>query len=192
MLNKHNSLLGRINKEVRESVNSALDYAKRSGYSLVDYTFVVDQLVRGEQTDFSLILDYFNIDRSKLAKDIALCLERTKPPRGKPMMDEDFLNVLEGSWIIATLSHNDSKIRSGYVLHYSLQDSYVRGIMKRISEQFAKINVTELEEKFHNIVENSIENNLSQGDGIASHDHENRQPAGSGSQALVEMLKFAR
>ncbi len=165
---KRTVLFGKLNSLGYKSLESATVFCKMRGNPTVEIVHWIQQLLQHQDSDFIKIFNYFDIDLSRLAKDVTTSLENL--PLGassvsslSPHLDE----ILETAWTYATLMFDESCIRTGQLIIAMLSNKGVSGIFLNISPELSKIRLEPLTEAFHTIVSGSVEDTLGSKDGKA-------------------------
>src|SRR5213079_475674 len=99
------------------------------------------------------IVRFFEIDASRLAKDLTEALDRL--PRGASSISDLSTHVesaVERGWVYATLMFGDSKVRTGHLLVGMVKTPSLRNALVAISRQFEAIGSDALTEDFARIV----------------------------------------
>ena len=155
---KRVSLFKRINKECYKALESATVLAKTRGNPYVELCHVINQILLTPNTDLHQIIKNFQIDESKLAKDLIESMDSL--PRGASSI-EDFAveieQVIKEAWMVCSLMYSDTAIRSGHLILALKQNFDLARKLHSISSEFKKINADILEDNFVNIVKNSDE-----------------------------------
>ena len=152
------SLFKRLNKECYKALESATVLAKTRGNPYVELCHVINQILLTPNTDLHQIIKNFQIDESKLAKDLIESMDSL--PRGASSI-EDFAveieQVIKEAWMVCSLMYSDTAIRSGHLILALKQNFDLARKLHSISSEFKKINADILEDNFVNIVKNSDE-----------------------------------
>ena len=163
---KRTILFGKLNSLGYKSLESATVFCKMRGNPCVEIVHWFQQLLQHGDSDVAKILQYFDVDLSRLAKDVTTALE--KLPTGassisslSPHLDE----ILETAWTFATLMFDDSCIRTGQLIIAMLNNKSISGIFLAISPELSKIKLDPLTEDFSAIVNGSVEDGLASQDG---------------------------
>ncbi len=104
------------------------------------------------------IIKHFDIDPSRLAKDMTESLDRL--PRGATSISDlssHLEEAVERAWVWASLLYNARKVRSGHLLLGILKTSSLRNALLNISVEFKKIKPEQLGDDFDEITSGSIE-----------------------------------
>src|SRR5499427_6467049 len=163
------NLFGKLNPLMFKAAEGAVTFCKLRGNPHVELVHWLFQIINLPDSDLHRILRHFEIDSSRLVRDVQAMLERL--PRGASAI-EDFSEhvpyaVKEG-WMYATLLFGDSQVRSGYLLVGLLKTDRLRDVLSRISREFDKIKVETLTDDFARIVKGSPEDGLTASDGFAA------------------------
>ncbi|MCI6906238.1 MAG: type VI secretion system ATPase TssH [Succinatimonas sp.] len=155
---KRVSLFKRLNKECYKALESATVLAKTRGNPYVELCHVINQILLTPNSDLHQIIKNFQIDESKLAKDLIESMDSL--PRGASSI-EDFAveieQMIKDAWMVCSLMYSDSAIRSGHLILALKQNFDLSRKLHSISSEFKKINADILEDNFVNIVKNSDE-----------------------------------
>ncbi|WP_020586523.1 type VI secretion system ATPase TssH [Desulfobacter curvatus] len=163
---KRTVLFGKLNSLGYKSLESATVFCKMRGNPCVEIVHWFQQLLQHGDCDVIKILNHFDVDQSRLAKDVTTTLE--KLPTGassvssvSPHLDE----ILETAWTFATLMFDENCIRTGQLIIAMLNNKGVAGIFLGISPELSKIKLEPLTEAFYAIVSGSVEDSLGSQDG---------------------------
>lgn len=166
---KRTALFGKLNSICYHSVEGATVFCKMRGNPYVEMVHWVQQLVQGNDNDWSKLFDHFKIDRSRMAEQITQSLDEL--PRGATAIS-DFSPHLEESvkqaWVFSTLLFGYSHIRSGTLMYALLETPSLKQLLLKISIEFSKIKAEELAENLSVIVTGSSEDQETAKDGFKS------------------------
>jgi type VI secretion system protein VasG len=124
----------------------------------VELVHWVQQIVQAPDSDVHRIVRRFEIDPSRLAKDLTDALDRL--PRGATSISDlsaHVENAVERGWVYATLMFGDDRVRTGHLLVGILKTSSLRNALLGISRQFEAIKLDTLTDEFSQIVAGSPE-----------------------------------
>ena len=162
------SLFGKLNSLSYKSIESAAVFCKLRGNPYVELIHWLQQILQLQDSDLHRIIRHFEIDLSRLAKDMTAELD--KLPRGSTSIS-DLSSHLEDSvergWVYATLLLGESQIRTGHLIVGILKTSGLKNVLLNISSEFRKIKPEELTDNFAKIVAGSIEDALGATDGTS-------------------------
>jgi type VI secretion system protein VasG len=162
------ALFGKLDSLAYKCIESATIFCKLRGNPYVELVHWIQQILQLQDSDLHHIIRHFEINRSKLAKDIVEELDRL--PRGATSVSDLSAHVeesVERGWVYASLLFGDSCVRTGHLLVGILKTSGLRNVITRISPEFAKIKLDDLADRFTTIVKGSPEEVLSAQDGVS-------------------------
>ena len=160
------SLFGKLNSLGYKSIESATVFCKLRGNPYVELGHWLHQILQLQDSDLHRIIRHFDIDPSRLAKDLTEELDQL--PRGSTSIS-DLSSHLEESvergWVFGSLLFGESQIRTGHLIVGILKTSGLKNVLLRISSEFSKIKLEQLTDDFAKIVGGSPEETLTATDG---------------------------
>jgi len=153
---------GKLNSLAYKAVEGATVFCKLRGNPYVELVHWVAQILQAPDSDLQRLVKHFELDNSRLAKDITDALDRL--PRGASSISDlssQLDDAVQRGWVYATLMFGDTSIRSGYLLVGMLKTASLRNALMAISRQFEKINIDTLTAEFGRLLVNSPEGQLS-------------------------------
>src|SRR5260221_5850496 len=136
------------------------------GNPYVELVHWLHQILQQQDSDLHRIIKHFNLDASRLAKDVVDALDRL--PRGASSISDLSSHVedaVERGWVFGTLMFGDSQVRTGHLVVGMMKTSTLRNALLAISREFAKIKPEALSDDFARIVAGSPEEALRASDG---------------------------
>src|SRR5688572_7283658 len=155
------ALFGKLNSLAYKAIESATVFCKLRGNPYVELVHWLQQSVHTPDSDVHRILQHFEVDPSKLAKDVTDALDR--PPRGATSISDLSAHVesaVERGWVYSTLMFGDSQVRTGHLMIGMLKTPSLRNALVAISRQFEAIKTETLTDEFVRIVNGSPEDRL--------------------------------
>lgn len=160
------SLFGKLNSLGYKSIESATVFCKLRGNPYVELGHWLHQILQLQDSDLHRIIRHFDMDPSRLAKDLTEELDQL--PRGSTSIS-DLSSHLEESvergWVFGSLLFGESQIRTGHLIVGILKTSGLKNVLLRISSEFSKIKLEQLTDDFTKIVGGSTEETLTATDG---------------------------
>jgi type VI secretion system protein VasG len=160
------ALFGKLNSVAFKAIESATVFCKLRGNPYVELVHWIQQILQSPDSDLHRIIRHFEIDSSRLAKDITEALDRL--PRGATSIS-DFSthveNAVERGWVYATLMFGDVRVRTGHLVVGILKTPSLRNALTAISRHFDAIKLDTLTEDFARIVNGSPEDRGAATDG---------------------------
>src|SRR5687767_9219338 len=160
------ALLGKLNSLAYKAIEGATVFCKLRGNPYVELVHWVQQIMQAPDSDVHRIVRHFELNPSRLAKDITDALDRL--PRGATSISDLSSHVesaVERGWVYATLMFKDAQVRTGYLIVGMLKTPSLRNALMAISREFEGIKADTLTEEFARIVGGSPEEKLSPADG---------------------------
>ncbi len=152
------ALFGKLNGLGYKSIESATVFCKLRGNPYVELAHWVHQILQLQDSDLHRIVRHFEVNPSRLAKDIVEELDRL--PRGATSISDLSAHVeeaVERGWVYASLLFGDSRVRTGHLMVGILKTPGLRNVLTRMSPEFGKIKLEELSDQFGRIVTGSAE-----------------------------------
>jgi len=179
------ALFGKLNGLGYKSIESATVFCKLRGNPYVELAHWIHQILQLQDSDLHRIVRHFEINPSRLAKDIIEELDRL--PRGATSISDLSAHIeeaVERGWVYASLLFGDSRVRTGHLMVGILKTPGLRNVLTRMSPEFGKIKLEALSDQFGRIVTGSAEDTLPAQEGGSV-----QSPAASGQMAPAPMGK---
>ena len=161
------SLFGKLNSLGYKAIESATVFCKLRGNPYVELVHWFNQLLQLPDSDLHRIIREFQIDPSRLARDMTAALDRL--PRGATSISDLSSHIeeaVERGWVYGTLLFGESQVRTGHLVVGMLKTGNLRNALSSMSREFDKIKIEQLVEKFASIVGGSPENSMQSSDGF--------------------------
>jgi type VI secretion system protein VasG len=161
------ALFGKLNGLAYKSIESATIFCKLRGNPYVELVHWIHQILQLPDSDLHRIVRHFEVNPSKLAKDVIEELDRL--PRGATSVSDLSAHVeeaVERGWVYGSLLFGDSCVRTGYLVVGILKTPGLRSVVTRISPEFAKIKPDDLTDRLTSLVKDSPEEALAARDGV--------------------------
>jgi len=160
------SLFGKLNSLAYKAIEGATVFCKLRGNPYVELVHWLQQILQTQDSDLHRIVRHFELDPSRLAKDVTDALDRL--PRGATSISDlssHVENAVERGWVYATLMFGEPRVRTGHLAIGILKTPSLRNALMAISKQFEKIKPDTLTDDFGKIVNGSPEDRLGASDG---------------------------
>ena len=157
------SLFGRLNETCYKAFNNAAGLClSRTNYDVEVEHFLL-KLLEAPDTDILKILRRFEIDASRLQRDVTRALDRLKTGNSRtPGMSPRIPRLVEKAWVVASIDYGASKVRSGHLLVTLLTDDDLARLAREISKDLAGISTEQLTKEFADVVKGSAEDREAQ------------------------------
>ncbi|MGG7568183.1 type VI secretion system ATPase TssH [Rhodovulum sp. DZ06] len=155
---KRSDVLKKLNAPARRALENAMKSAKLRGNPYVELVHWVEQLCLAENGDVAKIVQHFGIDPGRLAADLTASIDAL--PRGSTTLSDisdHVFEIIERGFVLGAMRFDDDKVRSGYIILGGLATSGLDRILKRMSGEFDKIKLEDLEAGLPGIVRGSAE-----------------------------------
>jgi type VI secretion system protein VasG len=160
------ALFGKLNSLAYKAIEGATVFCKLRGNPYVELVHWMQQILQTPDSDVHRIVRHFELDSSRLAKDLTDALDRL--PRGATSISDlspHVENAVERGWVYGTLMFGDARVRTGHLMVGMLKTHSLRGALMQISKQFEAVKGDTLTEDFVRIVNGSPEDALGARDG---------------------------
>jgi type VI secretion system protein VasG len=160
---RRETLFGKLNAVAYQTIESATLFGKLRGNPFVELAHWVHQLLEHQDSDWRRIVAAFDLDASRLAADLTLCLDAL--PRGASSVQDlspQIDRLVERAWVYASLTFGDSKIRTGHLLFAALNARELSAPLRAISKQFERIAPDALFSRFGSLLASAPEAALTQ------------------------------
>ena len=192
-INRSN-LFGKLNAQLFRAAEAATVFCKLRGNPYVELVHWLHQIAQDQDSDFRRIARHYGLDAARLEADLMAELDRL--PRGATAISdfsEHIEHAIERAWIYATLLYGDSVVRSGYVVVGILKTTNLRGVLNRMSAEFAKLQPDMVADALPGLIKDSVEASMPANDGISFSDAgapgEASQALGGGKSGKGDALK---
>jgi type VI secretion system protein VasG len=160
------ALFGKLNSLAFNAMESATVFCKMRGNPYVELVHWLSQVLQLQDSDLHHIVSFFQIDLSRLAKDLTAGLDHL--PRGSTSsldLSSQLEEAVERGWVYGSLMFGESQVRTGHILLGILKTRSLRYSLEGLSPEFKKISLDALAGKFDTIVGGSPEEHLAASDG---------------------------
>ncbi|WP_454871937.1 type VI secretion system ATPase TssH [Paraburkholderia xenovorans] len=152
------ALFGKLGTTLYRSIESATAFCKLRGNPYIELVHWLHQLLQQPDSDLHRLVRHCGIERETLDRDMARALAAL--PAGASSISDFSHHVelaVERAWVLATLSFNDRRIRSAWLVAALVQTPELRRVLLSISPAFGKLSVVGLDEALPAYMENSPE-----------------------------------
>src|SRR4051812_7864304 len=155
------ALFGKLNSLGYRAIESATVFCKMRGNPYVELVHWFHQILQLPDSDLHRIVKEFQVDPSRLARDLTESLDRL--PRGATSISDLSSHIeeaVERGWVYGSLMFKDGQVRTGHLIVGILKTPGLRNALAAISRELDKIKGDVLAEKFDAIVGPSPETAL--------------------------------
>jgi type VI secretion system protein VasG len=160
-------LFGKLNPIGYKAIESATVFCKMRGNPYVELVHWLHQILQLRDSDLHRIIKEFELEPSRLARDITESLDRL--PRGSTSVSDLSTHVeeaVERGWVYGSLMFGESQVRTGHLVVGLLKTRSLRHALLEISGEFDKIKIDTLTDGFAKICGGSPEESMGASDGF--------------------------
>jgi type VI secretion system protein VasG len=155
------SLIGKLNHETRSAVEAAAGLCLSRTHYDVEIEHYLMKLLDVTDGDLAHVLKHYGIDRSRLAKELTVSMDRLKTGNARtPSLSPSLVNMLTQGWSLGSVDYGASQIRSGHTLLALALDDELRRMVGEFSRELMKIVGEDFRKQFDDIVAGSIEDTV--------------------------------
>ncbi len=161
------ALFGKLNSVGYKSIESATVFCKMRGNPYVELVHWLNQILQLAESDLHCIVKQFNLNPSRLVKDMTESLDRL--PRGSTSISDlssQIEEAVERGWVYGTLLFGESQVRTGHLIVGMLKTRSLAHALHGISPEFEKIKLETLTDRFDEVTSGSPEESLGATDGF--------------------------
>jgi type VI secretion system protein VasG len=152
------SLLAKLNDPALEAAAGLC--LSRTHYD-VEIEHYLLKLLDSSDNDFARIVQYFGIDKSRLAAELTRNLDNLKSGNARtPAFSPNVLKMLTEAWTVGSIDFSASQIRTGFTILGLLISDELARLMREVSREFQKIQPDAFRKEFLSIVAGSREDVL--------------------------------
>ena len=152
------SLIARLNPTCHSALEGAAGLClSRTNYD-VEPEHLLLKLIERADTDMAAIFRRFEINQSRITRDLTTALDRLKTGNARtPGLSPRLPQWIEEAWVLASIDFGAAQIRSGHLLLALLANDELDRLARDMSRQFAAVSVESLKRDFAEITANSLE-----------------------------------
>ena len=152
------SLIGKLNSQTRSALEGAAGLCLARTHYDVEIEHYLQKLLEADDSDFARIIQHFEIDRSRLAKDLTRSLDSLKTGNARtPALSPSLLKMFTEAWTMASIDFGISQIRSGITILALVENAELARLVGDASKEFSRIQGATLRQEFASIVAGSKE-----------------------------------
>ncbi len=151
------ALFGKLNSIGYKALDNAVVFAKLRGNPYVELAHWLHQVMQVQDTDLHHIIKAAGIDAGQLVADTQAALDRLPKGANSCDLSAGLADAVERGWSYASLKFGELSIRTGHVIFALVNDTTLKPMLTKVSQQYAKINADQLGEQFLKITDGSPE-----------------------------------
>jgi len=139
------ALIGKLNPLSRRALESAANVAMTRTHHEVDVEHLLLELLARPESDCVAILKAYDVDPAALARDLMDGLTRLRTGHSRsPVLSANIPRWLESAWLLASVDHGTTRLRSGFLLEALVVDEELRRSLGASVERLGRIPSEEL------------------------------------------------
>jgi type VI secretion system protein VasG len=152
------SLVARLNDTCRGALSDAAGLClSRTNYN-VEVEHLLIKLIEAPDTDVARILRYFEIDTSRLTRDVTAALDRLETGNSRtPAFSRRIPALIESAWLLASIEYGAPSIRSGHLMLALFTNEDLARLARESSREFNKVSLETLGKSLVDITAGSAE-----------------------------------
>ncbi len=152
------SLVGKLNRTTRNAMEAAAGLCVSRAHYDIEIEHYLLKLLDIQNSDLTPILRHFEIDTSRLTKELTRSLDKLKTGNARnPVFSPSLVKMLTEAWTIGSVDYNSGQIRSGFTILALVTDDELSRMMRDVSREFTRIDPVELRRDFLKIIAASKE-----------------------------------
>ena len=188
------SLFGKLNTLTYKALEGALAYAQLRNNTTVEVSHWIHQIAQAPDSDYKRMLASARLEEGKITQDVIAALNRL--PRGTTSIT-DFspyvTELVQQAWLYATLSCNETRIRSGHLMLALATTSQLQVVLRDLSPILDQARGQWDQERFKELVAGSPEAEMPSADGLSYQAVPTSEPQATGQATSAEsaLAKFS-
>jgi type VI secretion system protein VasG len=152
------SLIGKLNDTARGALEGAAGLCLSRTHYDIEIEHFLMKLLDQSDNDAAKIFHQFEIDTSRLSRELQRSLDRLKSGNARtPAISPSVLKMMTEAWTLASIDYGASRVRTGHTILALVTNEELARIMREISKEFQKIQPESLRKDMLAIVAKSSE-----------------------------------
>ena len=185
------SLIGKLDHATRGAVESAAGLCLSRTHYDVEVEHYLMKLLDNTDSDASIVLKHFGVDRSRLSSDLQRALDKLKSGNARtPALSPHLTKMLTEAWTIGSLDYASAQVRTGHTILALVTDEDLARMVKDVSREFEKISPEALRKDLPKLEELSNEQGLKADDVASSGGEQGGAPRPRGDGKTPNLDQF--
>src|SRR5580658_4489410 len=152
------ALIEKLNDTTRKALESAAGLCVARTHYDIEIEHYLLKVLDASDNDIAAILKHFEIDRSRLTKELERSLDALKSGNARsPAFSPTVVKMLSEAWTIGSIDFNAGSVRTGFTLLALLSNEELARVIKDFSKELQAIPPEGLRTSFYEIVATSRE-----------------------------------
>jgi type VI secretion system protein VasG len=135
------ALIGKLNDPTRSALEGAAGLCLSRTHYDVEVEHFLSRLLESTSGDLAVILRHFEIDRSRLASELARSLDKLRSGNARtPVISPTLLKMLTVAWTIGSIDFGATQVRTAFTVLALVSDEELSRLIHEVSAEFRKIN----------------------------------------------------
>jgi type VI secretion system protein VasG len=180
-------LIGKLNEQCRSALEAAAGLClTRTNYD-VDIEHLLMKLMELPDSDLAAILRRYEVDASRLARDLTRALEQLKTGNARtPALSPRIPRLIQEAWLMSSVDYGAPRIRSGHLLTALLTNENLARLARDISKEFGAISAEALRRDLPKITMGSAEDKIFPSSSDTDAQEGGRANVSAGTKALEQ------
>lgn len=173
------SLVGKLNETCRRSLEGAAGLClSRNNYN-VEIEHWLLKLLEAEDTDLARLLRYYEIDRTRLERQLTTAVDRLKTGSARsPALSPMIVDWVREAWVHASIEYGSSAVRSSHLLLALLTHPNLAGQLRDSAPLLSGLDAERIKGELADIIKGSVEEQQSPADSAMAPSSGDGGPAG--------------
>ena len=152
------SLIGRLGHTCRNAMESAAGMCmSRTNYE-VEIEHLLLKLLDVDNSDLRRLLHHYGINVSRVERELTAALDQLKTGNSRtPVLSPHLPQLIERAWVLASIDHGETHVRSGHLLLALLSDSAFGSVIRESVPELNRIPAEDLAKNLADLVADSVE-----------------------------------
>jgi type VI secretion system protein VasG len=191
------ALVGRLNDACRRALEAAAGFTLSRTHYNVEIEHWLLKLADASDGDVVAILRHYEVDQARFIVDLNRALDRMKTGNARaPSLSPEIVQLAKEAWVMASVEHGLSRLRSGHLLWALLADETLARRARDASGQLLRIPADMLKRDFAAVTAGSSEavSATTTPDGVPAAPNGGGAPTGSGAlgQFTIDLTAMGR
>jgi type VI secretion system protein VasG len=152
------ALVGRLNEPCRRALEAAAGLTLSRTHYNVEIEHWLIKLADAGDGDIAAILRHYEVDQARFTVDLNRALDRMKTGNARaPALSPEIVDLAKQAWLMASVEHGLSRVRSGHLLWALLADEVLARRAREASGQLLRISADAFKRDFAAVTAGSAE-----------------------------------
>src|ERR1700674_109438 len=152
------ALIGKLNDAARGALEAAAGLCLARTHYDVEIEHYLMKLLDQSDGDFTSIAKHFEVDKSRVAAELARSLDKLKSGNARtPALSPSLLKMMTEAWTLGSIDYGAASVRTGFTILALVSNEELMRILRDVSKELQKIGAEALRKDFAQIVSRSAE-----------------------------------